>query len=71
MSASYSEQFSAGPPQGSRSAAKPKLAPMGGSVVHEVTSVGAISLFVLGVNVPYQGLHQALHHGVQAHATLG
>ena len=35
-------QFSAGPPQGSRSAAKPKLAPTGGSAVHAVTSVGVI-----------------------------
>ncbi len=34
-------QFSDGPPLGSRSAAEPKLAPSGGSVVHEVTSVGA------------------------------
>ena len=34
-------QFSAGPPQGSRSAAKPKLVPLGGSAVHAVTSVGA------------------------------
>ena len=33
-------QFSAGPPQGSRSAAKPKLTPSGGSAVHAVTSVG-------------------------------
>ena len=36
-------QFSAGPPQGSRSAAEPKLAPSGGSDGHEVPSVGAIS----------------------------
>jgi 4-hydroxy-3-methylbut-2-enyl diphosphate reductase len=35
-------QFSAGPSQGARSAAEPKLAPAGGSAVHEVTSVGAI-----------------------------
>ena len=35
------EQFSAGPPQGSQSAAEPKLAPSGGSAVHAVTSVGA------------------------------
>ncbi len=34
-------QFSAGPSQGSRSAAEPKLPPSGGSAVHEVTSVGA------------------------------
>ena len=36
-------KFSAGPPQGSRSAAKPKFTPSGGSAVHEVTSVGATS----------------------------
>jgi 4-hydroxy-3-methylbut-2-enyl diphosphate reductase len=36
-------QFPAGPFQGSLSAAEPKLAPTGGSAVHEVTSVGAIS----------------------------
>jgi 4-hydroxy-3-methylbut-2-enyl diphosphate reductase len=36
-------QFPAGPFQGSLSAAELKLAPTGGSAVHEVTSVGAIS----------------------------
>ncbi len=35
-------QFSAGPPQGSRRAAEPKLAPSGGSAAHAVASVGAI-----------------------------
>jgi len=39
-----SRQFSDGPPLGSRSAAKPKLAPSGGSALHEVKSVGAISI---------------------------
>ena len=33
-------QFSAEAPRGSRSAAEPKLIPLGASVVHEVTSVG-------------------------------
>ena len=36
------EQFSAGPPQGSRSVVEPKLAPLGGSAVREATSMGAI-----------------------------
>ena len=42
-----SAQFSAGPPQGSRSAAEPKLAPSGGSAAHAVTSVGVRQLGVL------------------------
>jgi 3-phosphoshikimate 1-carboxyvinyltransferase len=37
------EQFSDGPPLGSRSAAEPKLASSGGSAVREATSVGATS----------------------------
>ena len=37
-----SAQFSDGPPLGSGTAAKPKLAPSGGSVVREATSVGVI-----------------------------
>jgi 4-hydroxy-3-methylbut-2-enyl diphosphate reductase len=36
--------FSAEPPQGSRSAAEPKIAPSGGSAAHEVASVGEILL---------------------------
>jgi phosphoribosylformylglycinamidine synthase len=39
--ANLETQFSDGPPLGSRRAAEPKLAPSGGSAVHEVTSVGA------------------------------
>ena len=39
--ADTSGQFSDGPPLGSGTAAEPKLAPLGGSVVREATSVGA------------------------------
>ena len=46
------EQFSDGPPLGSRRAAEPKLAPSGGSAVREATSVGDRLVMTFPVELP-------------------
>ena len=54
-------QFSDGPPLGSRRAVEPKSAPSAGSAAHEVASVGAARLRVVG-NLPYNISTPILFH---------